>query len=80
MMALIIPGEQEVVGYGVYWSCDVPASYVGQANKIVAVNAGETGLQFITSPAGTVTSVTGTANRITSTGEQTPQLIYLLLM
>lgn len=51
---------------------DVPASYAGQANKVVAVNPGETGLVFVTAPAGTVTSVTGTANRITSTGGTTP--------
>lgn len=49
---------------------DVPATYVGQALKLVRVNAGETGLEFLTPPY--VTSVTGTANRITSTGGLTP--------
>lgn len=37
---------------------DVPASYVGEAGKVVAVNVGETGLEFIAaSGTGTVTSV-----------------------
>jgi hypothetical protein len=51
---------------------DVPASYTGQANKLVSVKADETGLEFITSPTGTVTSVSGTTDRITSTGGTTP--------
>jgi len=51
---------------------DVPASYAGQALKVVRVNAGETGLEFTTAGTGTVTSVSGTANRITSTGGTTP--------
>lgn len=32
---------------------DTPASYAGQANKVVAVNAGETGLEFVAAPGGT---------------------------
>jgi hypothetical protein len=50
---------------------DVPVTYVGQALKGVRVNAGETALEFytISTP---VTSVTGTASRISSTGGTTP--------
>lgn len=51
---------------------DVPATYVGQANKLVSVKNDETGLEFITFPSGTVTSVSGTSNRITSTGGTNP--------
>ncbi len=49
-----------------------PTTYVGQALKMVRVNAGETGLEFFTLAAGgTVTSVSGTTNRITITGTPT---------
>lgn len=51
---------------------DVPSSYAGASLQGVRVNAGETGLEFYTIGSGTVTSVTGTANRITSTGGATP--------
>lgn len=51
---------------------DVPASYTGEAGKIVAVKGDESGLEFITAGAGTVTSVSGTASRISSTGGATP--------
>jgi hypothetical protein len=51
---------------------DVPGSYAGHANKLVAVNGTATGLEFITAvTGGTVTSVTGTSNRITITGTPT---------
>lgn len=62
---------------------DVPASYVGEAGKVVAVNVGETGLEFIAaSGTGTVTSVdvanatgiTWTGNPITTAGTLTPAL------
>lgn len=53
---------------------DVPSSYTGQANKLVAVKADESGLEFISAPSGTVTSVSGTTNRITSTGGTTPAI------
>jgi hypothetical protein len=38
---------------------DTPSSYSGQANKLVAVNAGATALEFITSSGGAVDSVFG---------------------
>lgn len=48
---------------------DVPSSYTGHSLKAVRVNAGETGLEFFTiSGTGTVTSVSGTTDRITITG------------
>jgi hypothetical protein len=54
---------------------DVPSSYTGHALKVVRVNAGETALEFSTAGTGTVTSVTGTADRITvATGTTTPVL------
>lgn len=51
---------------------DVPASFTGAALQAVRVNAAETALEFFAISAGSVTSVTGTANRITSTGGATP--------
>lgn len=51
---------------------DVPSSYTGASLQGVRVNAAETGLEFYTIGAGTVTSVSGTTNRITSTGGATP--------
>ncbi len=51
---------------------DVPSSYATHALKLVRVNAGETALEFVTpSGTGTVTSVTGTTDRITITGTPT---------
>lgn len=55
---------------------DAPSSYSGQANKFVAVNAGETGLEFITSPSKSnlifelqadVDTISGTRGRYTGT-------------
>ncbi len=43
---------------------DAPSSYAGASGKTVAVNAGETGVEFIN----TVKTVTGTSNRITIGG------------
>lgn len=61
------PGT-EYVGTGTAWLkvtttkftelLDTPATYAGAANKLVVVNAGATGLTFITAPAAPVTSVT----------------------
>lgn len=44
----------------------------GNALKVPRVNAGETALEYVTPAAGTVTSVSGTTNRVTSTGGATP--------
>lgn len=63
---------------------DVPNSYVGQANKSVRVNAGETGLEFFTAGGGTgtVTSVSVvTANGISgsvATDTTTPAITLTL--
>lgn len=53
---------------------DVPSAYApGTAGYAVVVNATEDGLEFVASGGGgTVTSVTGTTDRITSTGGTTP--------
>jgi hypothetical protein len=47
---------------------DTPASYSGEANKLVAVNAGETALEFITAPAETFLSLSDTPANFTSDG------------
>ncbi len=47
-------------------------SLAGNALKVLRVNAGETAVEYATPTSGTVTSVSGTANRITSTGGTTP--------
>lgn len=39
---------------------DVPSSYSGQANKVVAVNSGETALEFITASSATFAGLTDT--------------------
>lgn len=51
---------------------DTPNSYSGQAGKAVAVNGTSDGLVFIDFPASGVTSVSGTAGRIDSSGGSTP--------
>lgn len=52
---------------------DVPSAYTGFSGYVVTVNATEDGLEFTASGGGgTVTSVTGTSNRITSTEGTTP--------
>jgi hypothetical protein len=56
---------------------DVPASYSGESGKLVRVNAGETGLEFITPPTGTgdvvgpASSVDGALPRFDGTGGKT---------
>lgn len=43
---------------------DVPASYTGEAGKVLAVNGGETGLEFVTVGGGTPLSVTKTSLKV----------------
>ncbi len=51
---------------------DVPNSYAGQTLKVVRVNAGETGLEFVTSAAGAVSSVFGrTGDVVAVSGDYT---------
>lgn len=47
-------------------------SLTGNSLKVLRVNAGETAVEYATPTTGTVTSVSGTANRISSTGGATP--------
>jgi hypothetical protein len=47
---------------------DTPANYTSQANKVVAVNAGETALEFIDAPTGSKTRY-ATATNYTTSGE-----------
>lgn len=49
-----------------------PIATLGSALQSIRVNAGATALEYYTPTAGTVTSVAGTSNRITSTGGATP--------
>ena len=49
-----------------------PLDTLGTAGQVPRVNAGATALEYYTPAAGTVTSVSGTANRISSTGGATP--------
>lgn len=49
-----------------------PIATLGTALQSIRVNAGATALEYYTPTSGTVTSVSGTTNRITSTGGATP--------
>jgi len=47
-------------------------SLTGNSLKVLRVNLGETAVEYATPAVGTVTSVSGTTNRVTSTGGATP--------
>jgi hypothetical protein len=55
---------------------DTPNAYTGQAGKSVAVNAGETGLEFVSFPASGVTSVSA-VSPLQSSGGATPQISFV---